>query len=321
MALWAGIDEAGYGPLLGPLVVAGTAFHVRGTPKEGVLWRLLEDAIGRRFKTADGRLVVDDSKRVYSRARGLRPLEEAVLGFLSTLGPCPDTVDRLLSILLHPQAPVTDESPWFKEVGRISLPLESNPSALWSKASALAQTLRRTGARLAQARMCVVLPGEFNSVVEMTDNKSYLLFQKCGLLLQHLWQMAAGEDAYVLVDRQGGRIRYRKLLRDAFPHCACNIVREGKEGSVYRLGDRSHTMLVAFKEGADSLALPVSLASMTAKYVRELYMHAFNAYWQGRLEGLRPTAGYTCDARRFLREIKPLIDRDDLDLSTLVRER
>jgi ribonuclease HII len=155
----------------------------------------------------------------------------------------------------------------------------------------------------------------------MTGNKSYLLFQKCGLLLQDLWEMAANEDVFVLVDRHGGRMRYRKLLRDAFPHCACDIAKESAGESVYELSDGSRRMTVTFKEKADSLALPVSLASMLAKYVRELYMHAFNAYWQGRLEGLRPTAGYATDARRFLRDIGPLVERDGLNASALVRGR
>lgn len=321
MALWAGIDEAGYGPLLGPLVVAGTAFHMRGVPKEGVLWRLLKDAVSRRFKTADGRLVVDDSKLVYTPARGVRPLEEGVLGFLSTLAPCPGAAGDLLRALLDPQSAVEDGSPWFAGTGRASLPVESHPSGVASKAAALTQAFAGARVQFAWARVCVVLPREFNYSVEATRNKSYLLFQKCGLLLQELWGMARSEDAYVLVDRHGGRTHYRKLLRDAFPHCGCDIVKEGAEGSVYRLSEGERTMLIAFKEKADSRALPVALASMLAKYVRELYMLAFNAYWQGRSEGLKPTAGYALDAKRFLREIAPIIRRDKLPLNALVRSR
>jgi hypothetical protein len=45
--------------------------------------------------------------------------------------------------------------------------------------------------------------------------------------------------------------------------------------------------------------LPAALASMTAKYVRELSMRAFNEYWCARVKNLRPTAGYPADAKRF----------------------
>ncbi len=333
MALWAGIDEAGYGPLLGPLVVAGTAFHVPVTPQEGCLWSLLADAVSRRFATADGRLVVNDSKAVYTPARGLRALEEGVLGFRYSAGEPPTDAGGFLCAVLHPSADVTDGTPWSEKVQDITLPLESNVSALASKAAVLSEALRSSGVAFIGAQASVVLPSHFNRTVERTHNKANLLFQKVGLLLQSLWQrqrrfdacddrgVPAPQEAFVLVDQHGGRRRYRKLLRDVFPDCACDVLREEAGGSVYRLSDREQTMWVAFKKDGDRLALPTSLASMLAKYVRELYMHAFNAYWQGRLEGLKPTAGYVRDARRFLRDIAPIIEQDGVDLLTLVRRR
>ena len=42
---------------------------------------------------------------------------------------------------------------------------------------------------------------------------------------------------------------------------------------------------------------------MTAKYLRELSMRAFNEFWCARVPDLRPTAGYPYDARRFRKEI------------------
>jgi hypothetical protein len=42
---------------------------------------------------------------------------------------------------------------------------------------------------------------------------------------------------------------------------------------------------------------------MTAKYLRELSMRAFNEFWCARVPGLSPTAGYPVDARRFKMEI------------------
>ena len=52
--------------------------------------------------------------------------------------------------------------------------------------------------------------------------------------------------------------------------------------------------------------LPVALASMTAKYHRELAMRAFNHFWCERVPDLKPTAGYPLDAKRFKKAISPL---------------
>jgi hypothetical protein len=41
---------------------------------------------------------------------------------------------------------------------------------------------------------------------------------------------------------------------------------------------------------------------MTAKYIRELAMGAFNRFWTDQQPGLIPTAGYPVDARRWWQE-------------------
>ena len=62
-------------------------------------------------------------------------------------------------------------------------------------------------------------------------------------------------------------------------------------------------MGVSLIKSAEESHFPVALASMYCKYVRELFLELFNKYWQERLPGLRPTAGYPRDARRFLKDI------------------
>jgi hypothetical protein len=52
--------------------------------------------------------------------------------------------------------------------------------------------------------------------------------------------------------------------------------------------------------------LPTALASMTAKYLRELAMRPFNAFWQRHMPALRATAGYPTDAQRFYDDIRPV---------------
>ena len=58
---------------------------------------------------------------------------------------------------------------------------------------------------------------------------------------------------------------------------------------------------------------------MIAKYVRELIMLRLNRVFRGRLPELKPTAGYVQDARRYLKEIEPVIIEMGVDRRTLIR--
>jgi hypothetical protein len=67
--------------------------------------------------------------------------------------------------------------------------------------------------------------------------------------------------------------------------------------------------------------LPTALASMTAKYLRELSMRAFNEFWCSRIPDLRPTAGYPKDAHRFRKAIAATQKELKIDDRTLWRNR
>ena len=60
-----------------------------------------------------------------------------------------------------------------------------------------------------------------------------------------------------------------------------------------------------FRPRADAGGGPVAVASMLAKYLREVCMRQFNRYWAGHVPGLKPTAGYPVDAKRFYADIRP----------------
>ena len=51
---------------------------------------------------------------------------------------------------------------------------------------------------------------------------------------------------------------------------------------------------------------------MSAKYVRELAMLAFNTFWSGRQPGLAPTAGYPTDAVRWRKDAAATIAREGI---------
>ena len=44
----------------------------------------------------------------------------------------------------------------------------------------------------------------------------------------------------------------------------------------------------------------MALASMLAKYLREVFMRQFNRFWLGHVDGLKPTAGYPGDCAAIL---------------------
>jgi hypothetical protein len=72
--------------------------------------------------------------------------------------------------------------------------------------------------------------------------------------------------------------------------------------------------VIHFRPEAEDAHLPVALASMTAKLVRELAMARFNRYWCLRMPELKPTAGYTLDARRWLEEANGVVREEEREV-------
>ena len=86
---------------------------------------------------------------------------------------------------------------------------------------------------------------------------------------------------------------------------------ESPQTSTYEVRLRDRRLFFTFMEKADAKHLPPALASMTCKYLRELFMKCFNDYWCGRVQGLEPTAGYHADCDRFIAAIRPLFADGD----------
>ena len=78
MAIIIGTDEAGYGPNLGPLLIAATVWRVPDEQLDGDLYQLLAPVVGASVKD-DSRLVIADSKELYKPQGSLERLEQGLL--------------------------------------------------------------------------------------------------------------------------------------------------------------------------------------------------------------------------------------------------
>jgi hypothetical protein len=333
----AGIDEAGYGPTLGPLVVSLAAFRTedRGAPDLHDLWTRLGEATvlrappapkkGERARraAADPRLVVCDSKKLYQGGKGLRRMEETVLAFLSLSreDPCPagGTTLRALLPLFGLDEAALAAYPWY--AGRCDRPVPTFTFRTWLEKirGRLERALAAAGVEPLHLRPRAVHPREFNGGVRAAGNKH--LFE-WGIVAEHLrflWDRYAAEGIHVVCDRLSGRDFYGPPLADLFPEARVTAPLETEERSTYRVTRGARRMEVTFLVEGDDKAFPVALASCAAKYVRELFMRPLNDFFAEQVPGLRATAGYHGDARRFLEEIGPAWRKLALDDAILVR--
>lgn len=307
MACVIGTDEAGYGPNLGPLAVAASVWEVPDGLDPAEMYDLLARVIARDPRDCapagpdeapPGKpcLAVADSKALYSRERGLRLLERAVLGTLAALGRTPHHWTELIAALGADDATLQDARGWYPGHAP-AVPHEIGPDEAGALRERLCAGLGAAGARLADLRAALVFPARFNALVDERGSKGEVLSHQTLALAARLAADLPG-PVTVVCDKHGGRNRYLGLLAAHFPDSFIEVRAEGRARSVYRFGPEDRRVEFRFETKAESY-LPTALASMTAKYLRELAMMAFNSFWLAEVPGLAPTAGYPADARRF----------------------
>jgi len=296
-----GTDEAGYGPNLGPLVIAASVWSVERSIAAEQLDELVQSCIARELPPAkhrDDRLVIADSKQLFNPARGIELLERHVLRALELGGMSPRSWRELWQGFHREDAATLDAAPWHDDYDE---PLPTTSQHLEAPATSLDQKLADCGVRLVHVQVRTVFPAEFNRLLDVTDNKSQVLSQLSLELLCRSLALLPDGDVVATCDKHGGRNRYGALLQPLVNDWV-EVVRESAEESAYRWGDNPRRVELRLRPRCEAM-LPTALASMVAKYLRELAMRAFNHFWRQHLPELKPTAGYPLDAKRFKQEI------------------
>jgi hypothetical protein len=284
MAWVVGIDEAGYGPNLGPLVQSAVVTRLPDTDLPG--WTTLAPLVRRASEKTKNRLLIDDSKKVNTGTKGFAKLEAGVLGALrlkwTTLN------DFLLTVGLPNVVPDVCVEPWYD--GERYLETTSILDAS------------------VDFRCCVNMlqASRFNQIIAASGSKATPLSDGLVELLRASWELcdASDEPIVVFCDKQGGRNFYAPMLQTAFPDGWILAENESADESRYRIECLPRLVTVVFRPRADGDSVCVALASMVCKYLREVCMDQFNIFWQKQVPNLKPTAGYPVDAKRFYAEIQ-----------------
>jgi hypothetical protein len=265
-------------------------------------WDALKPVVRRAHEKADHRLLIDDSKKVYTRG-GLEALER---GVWSIVGADPHTIHDFLWSCgeLPPWGEDLCGESWFD--GGEFIPLHIDCATEW----AASEPARAAFGGQWTGDYRIVPAPRFNRIVDEFGSKAVVLSRGLIELLTSLTSaVPEGEPLYFACDKQGGRNFYAPLIQEAFPSGNVRAICESAEESRYRVENFTREVTITFRPRADGDSVSVALASMLCKYLREVCMRQFNRYWATHVPGIKPTAGYPVDAKRFYEDIRPAVEK------------
>lgn len=329
MAYIIGIDEAGYGPKMGPLVMASVAFSVPAEKTD--LWKSLKTIITKNCRdSARGmKMPVCDSKKVFSPRKGTAQLEKTIhplLLLLKSQRNMPHTGGFTLSEYLNllnagPHENFSDY-PWYAEIDRETAACAGND--IENFMHAVESALNVKGILFLGAHLELSDAIKFNQSLS-GQNKSDFLFELFVNLARKTLDSIpapagnAGRGITVYAGKHGGKNFYRNDFLNRFKAEKISIITESHAKSSYKIAAQPRPFTVHFLKNGEDAQFTIALASMFAKYTRELFMRAINRFWLNRVPGLKPTSGYPQDAKRFYNDISGMFLNMSIPRETLWR--
>ena len=339
-----GVDESGYGPNLGPLVITATIWRRKQRYEPADLWRWFspvvssidgnkpvrhQRSVARNEAKSD--LIVDDSKEVYASGRGWDRLNRAVNCFISMAGRAnhPSSLRNETSEMLYRRS-IWEAVNLYENLDNTKRPWTTLPEkAVFTDHIDHGQreVLRQLQVCFQDAQLelpefwCdIIHPERVTSLLKQAGNKATVLSRRSLALIRHALESTQSHEVLVLCDKHGGRRYYMELLQQTFHDMDVLCEEELPSCSRYTMRSSEARWKIEFQNHAEH-HFPVALSSMLAKYVRELFMKQFNTYWCSKFPDLRETAGYPADAKRFWDQIQPMVQELGIDKDQLWRRR
>ena len=176
------------------------------------------------------------------------------------------------------------ELPWYADYN-CPLPIDADSIEVMTLIEQWEEANHSAGVRLLDAEVRMVFPEEFNELTEHYGTKGAALSHVSIELVKNLvtrHQPISAHHTAISCDKHGGRNRYGALLQHHFSDEWIETIEESRPASRYRWGSSESRTEICFRTKGES-ELPVALASMMAKYYRELAMRAFNAFWTAQV--------------------------------------
>ena len=344
-----GLDEAGLGPTLGPLVIGGFATRERANEraKKTVARGPERDSLRERLASIvaeppcrDGRIEVGDSKAIHQGARKLARLERTALATIVWMhGELPASVGELFDLVLVREFERAGDrrAPWWRALDE-ALPLVCDRGEILELGAKLREVGEREGVEPLWYRADLIDAARVNRELDEehlraggTKNtwSTHAVLRMADLAWRELAvrgaERRAGSRTSVACDMAGGRRAYVPALRRGFglgsehdqgalfeaaQAGTIQVLGEAREASRYRLALAGGELELGFFVGGDRLDPRISWGSILAKYLRELLLRPFNRYFADEVAGLRATAGYPEDARRFIADVEAVLGPD-----------
>jgi hypothetical protein len=276
-----GIDENGYGPVLGPMVVtsASLKLHSRKVPD---LWQLL--GIRKNPENNLKELLVCDSKMVFntSRKRELAAEETVLAFFYLCFGFLPESADQFLRAVIDPSTTTYNPSCfcWKKDID-LGLNPERRQRILKS-AEKLKKRADRKGVAIDKPCCFLFCPSLFNEGLKSRNKSGLVLEAGLNLVRQHV----SDGQFFACLGRVGG-IRYYRDHISAFFGLKFTVtpVREEKDNSAYELSKAGAAVgTITYLQDGEENSFLIALSSLFGKYTRDLFWKKTRTY----LEELSP---------------------------------